>query len=279
MPTTPPVQQSVGNTFQNANYGIVDNRFYSRGPLACALIRDNNGASTNISHYVQGGSGPQLNFSPITADGQLRTDLFADVQLGGQWFMNTAPNLGWWRIGAIDEKGGIERKSSVKHDDQMILQSLFAYDTDMTGKGKTIAFSGIEAFKPVMMRLKMNLPLATPAGVNLVEDPGQPNYSLSQPVEPYDVNYQIMLVFARPRPGGYIYSVEGYPLVKQTDVGSEKRSKTDADAASPFTFTAMPDAFHTNIDPTNPTSPTVVPAFWTQWIGGGSWSAMFEQGS
>lgn len=271
-------QQAVGNTFQNAGYGIVDNRFYSRGPLAAVLIRDNNGANTNISPYVQGGSGPVLNWTPMAADGQLRTDLFADVQIAGEWYMNTAPNEGFWRIGAIDEKGGIERKSAVKHDDQMILQSLFSFDTDMTGKGKTVAFSGIEAFKPTMLRLKMNLPLAGATGISIVEDVGQPNYSLSQPVEPYDVNYQILLVFARPRPGGYIYSVEGYPLVKQTDLGAEKRSKTDADASS-FTFTALPDPFHTNIDPLNPTSSQVVPAFWTQWIGGSAWSAMYEHGS
>ncbi len=272
-------QQAVGNTFQNAGYGVVDNRFYSRGPLAAVLIRDNMGLNTNISPYVQGGSGPVLNWTPLSADGQLRTDLFADVQVDGQWYMNTAPNEGFWRIGAIDERGGIERKSAVKHDDQMILQSLFAFDTDMTGKGKTVAFHGIEAFKPAMMRLKMNLPLANlTTGVSIVEDVGQPNYSLSQPVEPYDVNYQILCVFARPRPGGYIYSVEGYPLVKQTDIGAEKRSKTDADAF-PLTFTAMPDPWHTNVDPTNPLSPIVVPAFWTQWIGGSAWSAMYESGS
>ncbi len=272
-------QQAVGNTFQNAGFGVVDNRFYSRGPLAAVLIRDNMGLNTNISPYVQGGSGPVLNWTPLSADGQLRTDLFADVQVDGQWYMNTAANEGFWRIGAIDERGGIERKSAVKHDDQMILQSLFAFDTDMTGKGKTVAFHGIEAFKPAMMRLKMNLPLANlTTGVSIVEDVGQPNYSLSQPVEPYDVNYQILCVFARPRPGGYIYSVEGYPLVKQTDIGAEKRSKTDADAF-PLTFTAMPDPWHTNVDPTNPLSPIVVPAFWTQWIGGSAWSAMYESGS
>ncbi len=125
----------------------------------------------------------------------------------------------------------------------------------------------------------MNLPLAIlNTGVSIVEVVGQPNYSLSQPVEPYDVNYQILCVFARPRPGGYIYSVEGYPLVKQTDIGAEKRSKTDADAF-PLTFTAMPDPWHTNVDPTNPLSPIVVPAFWTQWIGGSAWSAMYESGS
>jgi hypothetical protein len=278
MPTTP-VQQAVGNTFQDAGYGTVDNRFYSRGPLAAVLIRDYLGASTNISPYVQGGSGPVLNWTPLTADGQLRTDLFADVLIGGNWYINTAPNQGFWRIGAIDEKGGIDRKGAIKHDDEMILQSNFPFDTDLTGEGKTIAFSGVEAFKPAMVRLKLNLPLSNlVTGANLVEDVGQPNYVISKPVDADSVNRQILCVFARPRPGGYIYSVEGYPLVKLTDIGTEKRSKTDSDSAS-LTFTALPSPFHTDVDPTNPTSPQVVQAFYTQWIGGTGWTSMFEHGS
>jgi hypothetical protein len=272
------VQPAEGTNFYEGGYGVVDNRFYSRGPLVCVLVRDNQGASTNISPYIQGESGPQLNWSPLAADGTLRADLFADVQIDGEWFINTDPNEGFWRIGAFDEKAGPDRKGSIKHDDQMIVQSNFPFDTDLTGEGITIQFTGIESFKPAMMRLRMNLPLVDDNGNNLVEDVGQPNYVISKPVDYDSPNRQILCVFARQRPGGYIYSVEGYPLGKLTDLGNMKRSKTDPDAPS-LSFTALPDPFHTDIDATDPDSGQVAPAFYSQWIGGAGWAAMYESGS
>jgi hypothetical protein len=270
-------QPTTGNDFSDAGYGTVDNRFYDRGPLACVLIRDNRGAATSISPYIAG-TPPTLNWSPLAKDGNLRTDLFADVQVGGNWFINTVQNEGWWRIGAFEEKAGPDRKGSIKHDDQMILQSNFPFDTDLTGEGKTIAFTGIESLKPMMTRLKMNLPLADSAGHSLVEDVGDPGYVISKPVDAESVDRQILCVFARKRPGGFIYHIEGYPLVKLTDIGAQKRSKIDPDATA-LTFTALPDPFHTDISPTDSTHMTVVPAFYSEWIGGGAWNTLFEHGS
>ena len=106
-------QPNTGNTFQSGNYGLVDNRFYQRGPLASVLIRDNLGSVTNISPYT---SGPTLNFTPFAKDGNLRTDLFADQLVSGNWFLNTSPNMGFWRIGAFDERGGPDRKGSTDED-------------------------------------------------------------------------------------------------------------------------------------------------------------------
>lgn len=270
-------QPSTGTTFSDGGFGAIDNRFYSRGPLACVLVRDNRGAATNISPFV-GGSPPVLNWSPFAADGQLRKDLFADVQRNGEWFVNTEPNEGWWRIGAFDERNGPDRKGSIKHDDQMVLQSNFPFDTDLTGEGITIQFTGIEALKPMMVRLRMNLPLSDDDGNSLVEDIGEPGYVVSKPVDADAIDRQILCVFARKRPGGFIYTVEGYPLVKLTDIGSSKRSKTDPDASA-LTFTALPDPFHTDISAADPDSGLVAPAFYSQWIGGDAWGAMFEHGS
>jgi hypothetical protein len=269
-------QPTTGNTFQSGNYGLVDNRFYQRGPLACILIRDNLGPTTNISPYT---TGPTLNFTPFAKDGNLRTDLFADKLVSGNWFLNTAPNMGFWRIGAFDEKGGPDRKGAIKHDDQMILQSNFPFDTDLTGQGQTIMFTPIESLKPVIVRLRMNLPLVDPTNTySIVEDVGQPNMVLSVPVTYTSPDRQILAVFARQQETGYVYTVEAYPLVKLTDIGAQKRDKTAPDSG-PLTFTALLDPFFTDIDRTNPNSGNVVPAFTGQWIGGPGWSTMFESGS
>lgn len=270
---------STGNTFQNAGFGQVDNRFYDRGPLAAVLFRDYQGSSTNISPFIAGSPSPVVNWSPFALDGQLRTDLFADVLIDGEWYKNTDANEGWWRAGAFDEKGGPDRKPAIKHDDQMILQSNFPFDTDMTGEGITIQFNAIEKYRPALQRLRMNLPLMDPTGTySIVEDVGQPNYVLSKPVDYDSPNRQILCVFARQRGDSYVYSVEGYPLVKLTDIGAEKRSKTDPDAG-PLTFTALPDPFFTDIDPTDPDSGQLVNAFYSTWVGGGAWASMYEHGS
>jgi hypothetical protein len=44
-------------------------------------------------------------------------------------------NQGWWLGGAMDDRGGPDRKPNIRHDDAMILQSTFPFDTDLTGEG------------------------------------------------------------------------------------------------------------------------------------------------
>lgn len=278
-PETLVAQPATGaSSWDAGQFGIVDNRFYQRGPLVCVAVRDNQGAKTNISPWVAG-TPPTLNFTPFAADGNLRNDLFADKQISGNWFFNTTPNLGFFRIGAFGEKVGPDRKGSIKHDDQMILQSNFPFTTDLTAEGISIAFTGIEALKPVMIRLRMNMPLVDASGNNLVEDIGEPGYVLSKPVTAEVIDRQILCIFARKTSVGFIYSVEGYPLVRLTDIGASKRDKVDPDAA-PLTFTALPDPFHTNLDPNVlPSVQSVVPQFYSQWVGGPGWASMYESGS
>ncbi|GKT32072.1 hypothetical protein ADUPG1_002195, partial [Aduncisulcus paluster] len=49
------------------------NRFAIRGPLVAVLARDYRGAATDISPSV---------FNPLTPDGKLRRDLFAQRKIG-----------------------------------------------------------------------------------------------------------------------------------------------------------------------------------------------------
>lgn len=262
---------ATGTTFKEGGFGVVDNRFYSRGPLAAILIRDNRGAATDISPYAAG-SPPTVNWSPLAQDGNLRDDLFAMVRVDGEWVTNSETNEGWWLIGALDEGNGPDRQPNISQDNAMILQSNFPFDTDLTGEGIDIQFTGVEVFKPLMQRLRMNIPLSDTDGVAIVEDPGA-DMVLSKPVDADTVDRQLLLVFSKKRPGGYIYSVEGYPLVKLTDIGNYKRSKTDPDAAS-LTYTVLPDPYHVDIDPTDPDSGEVVPVLYSQWMGGSGWTSL-----
>lgn len=270
-------QPLTGKTWTEGQFGAVDNRFYDRGPLVCVAFRDNRGAATNISPYTAGAP-PVLNWTPFAQDNQLRDDLFADKLINGEWFINTDPNEGWWRSGAFDEKSGPDRKGSVKHDEQMILQSNAPYDVDLTGEGKTIQFTPIEVRKPAVMRLRFNLPLTDIDGNSIVEDPGQPGFVLSKPVDADTVDRQILCIFGRKQPEGHVFVVEAYPLCKMTDLGTQKRSKTDPDAPS-VTFTVLPDAYHTDIDPTDPSGMTLVESLYSEFVGGSAWAARYEHGS
>src|SRR6516165_7603348 len=225
---------ATGIDFKAGHFLDVDNRFSSRGQLAAVLVRDNRGSATNISPYAAG-TPPTANWAPFAQDGNLRKDLFAYELNNGKWEFNHAANRGFWLVGAFEERSGPDRKGSIRHDDVMILQSNFPYDTDLTAEGITVAFTGIEVFKPFMMRLRLNLPLNDNNGNIIVEQPGS-EVILSKPTEADTVDRQLVLLFARKRPGGYVYSAEVYPLARLTDIGARKRSKTDQDVAL-LTFT------------------------------------------
>lgn len=264
---------ATGTTFDLGGFTQVDNRFFTRGGLAAVLIRDNRGAATSIAPYAAG-SPPTRNWSPFALDGSLRSDLFAASLVNGVWVTNTAPNQGFWLIGALDEKGGPDRKPSIKHDDAMILQSNFPFDTDITGEGITIAFTPVEPLKPLIRRLRFNLPLQDGQGNSVVEDPGQANYVLSKPTSSISIDRQIILVFARRKAAGqFVYTAEGYPLCKLSDIGNQKRDKTAPDAG-PLTYTVLPDPFHVDLDPSNPLDGQLVPALYSEWVSGPAWTAM-----
>lgn len=265
---------ATGTSWKAGGFAEVDSRFYSRGPLAAVLIRDNRGADTDISPYKAGTPNPVQNWSPFAQDGQLRDDLFAQIRVDGEWVVNETANEGWWLIGALDDKGGPERKGAIKHDDAMILQSNWPFDTDLTGEGLTISFTGVEVFKPALKRLRMNLPLSDTDGVAIVEDIGEDGFVLSKPVDAESIDRQLLLVFARRKAAGkMLYSVEGYPLARLTDIGNFKRSKTDADAAS-LTYTMLPDPYHVDIDPSDPVSGDLVQVLYSEWMGGDAWADM-----
>jgi hypothetical protein len=276
---TAPTQPTTGVPWKQSGLTEFDNRLYDRGPLAAVLIRDNRGSATNISPWAPGTgtppAAPVYNWSPFAADGTIRNDLFAQVLVNGKWEANpTTPNEGWFLIGAIDEKGGADRKASVKHDDAMILQSNFPFDTDITGEGLTVQFTAVQVLNPLLRRLRMNLPLSDPTGVSLVELPGTADFSLSKPTDADSIDRQILLMFGRRKAAGtYIYTAEGYPLAKLTDIGAVKRDKVNADAPS-LTFTCLPDPYHVGKDAGDPTATDLVPAYYTTWTAGDAWSAL-----
>jgi hypothetical protein len=262
-------QPTTGTNFQGGGFDSTDNRYFTRGGLAAALIRQNRGLATSIAPFAPG-TPPTWNWSPFAADGNLRADLFQMVLSNGIWTINPSVNQGFWLIGAFDDKAGPERRPNVKHDDAMVLQSIFPFDSDLTASGMTIQFNGVQMLSPLLRRLRMNLPLTDNDGNNIVEAPGAP-YVISRPTTDADTNYQLILVFARQRQGGYIYTAEGYSLVRLDDIGNYKRDKTASDSPN-LGFTVLPDPFHVDIDPTNPASMVLVPALYSEWIAGPGWT-------
>jgi hypothetical protein len=267
---------ATGGTWKQVGLDVVDNRFYDRGGKAAVLIRDNRGVATDVSPYHPGTPNAPY-FSPFAQDGQLRKDLFAMQLVDGIWQVNPDPNQGWWLVGAMDERGGPDRKPNIRHDDAMILQSTFPFDTDLTAEGLTLQFTPVEVNKPLIRRLRMNLPLTDESGNSLVEGFGGSPYNISKPVDGDDPDRQIMLIFQRTKGGKSIWRVEIYPLVKNTDLGNAKRDKTAPDAG-PLTYTVLPDPFHIDLDPTishsDALNGTLIPALYSEWVGGDGWNAI-----
>jgi hypothetical protein len=264
---------AVGTSWRSGGYADVDNRFYARGGLAAVLIRDNRGSDTNISPYRSGTTVPVLNWSPFATDGTPRADLFAQIRVNGEWVINPSANEGFWLIGAMTEDGGPERAPNINEDNAMILQSNFPFDTDLTEEGLVVNFTGVETLKPLMKRLRMNLPLADEDGDPIVEDPGSENFSLGKPIDVESSERQIILMFARRKGGRYIYTAEGYSLCKLTNIGNFRRSKTDPDAGE-LGFTVLPDPYFVGKNPSDPTDNELVPILYNEWITGEAWDAM-----
>lgn len=262
----------TGTTWKAGGFTDVDSRFLSRGPAAALLIRDNRGSATDISPWAAG-TPPTVNWSPFAQDGQLRDDLFATVLVDGDWITNPETNEGFWLIGAFEEGGGPERAPNISQDDFMILQSNFPFDSDLTGEGIVINFTGVETLKPLLKRLRMNVRLSDDNGYPLVEDPGTDGFELSKPVDAESYPRQIIVVYRRNITGGPIYVAEGYPYCKLTDIGNYRRSKTDADSAQ-LSFTVLPDPYHVSKDPSDPFSGELVPALYSEWHSGAGWTGI-----
>lgn len=261
---------ATGTTWRAGGFADVDNRFYARGGLAAVLIRDNRGEDTDISPWH---AGPVRFWSPFADDGTPRADLFANVRVDGIWYPNPDPNEGFWMIGAMTEDGGPARTPSIKNDDAMILQSNFPFDTDIVEEKIDIKFTGVETVKPLMKRLRMNVPLSDVDGDPIVEDPGTENFSIGKPIDTEGVDRQIILMFARRKVGKYIFSAEGYSLCKLTDIGEFRRSKTDPDAGE-LSFTVLPDPFFVSKDPGDPSGTEMIPILYNEWVTGEAWDDM-----
>jgi hypothetical protein len=219
------------------------------------------------------GAGVQRNWSPFAADGTVRSDLFAMIRSSGEWITNPTSNEGFWLIGAVTEDGGIERAPNISQDNAMILQSNYPFDSDLTEEGLTINFTGVETLKPLMKRLRLNLPLSDSNGNAIVEDPGKKDFVMSKPTDTDSPERQIVLLFARRKGGRFFYTAEGYSLCKLTDIGSYSRSKTDPDAAQ-LGFTVLPDPYLVDIDPGNPNSNDLVPVLYSEWHAGTGWTTI-----
>src|ERR1044072_2059058 len=263
---------TTGTSFRAGGFTDVDSRFNARGGMAAVLIRNNRGAATNISPWPPG-SPPTRNWSPFAADGKPRDDLFAVIRVNGEWITNPDPNEGFWLVGALTEDGGPERAPNISEDNQMILQSNFPFDTDLTEEGIVINFTGVETLKPMMKRLRMNVPLSDESGNPIVEDPGTENFAIGKPIDVESQEWQIILIFARRKGGKYLYTAEGYSLCKLTNIGNFRRSKTDPDAGE-LGYTVLPDPYFVSKDPADPTSNDLIPILAAEWTSGEGWTAI-----
>jgi hypothetical protein len=226
------------------------------------LARDYRGAATDISPHV---------FNPLTPDGKLRPDLFAQRKIGGQWRNNSEPNQGWLFLGANTKTGGPEREPNIDVSPLEILQSNYPIENDITKIGKTVKFTPIESLKPAVKRLRNNLPFQDDDGNLLVEDAGQKDYFVGTPLEADFVPRQLLLIRARSRAGGKLYTVEPIPLCKLTKIGAAKMDKEDPDAAE-LEFSLEPDPFFMIPDPRNPS--ILIPGLDGEWVGGKGWTTI-----
>ncbi|ANN98202.1 hypothetical protein [Mycobacteroides abscessus] len=255
-------QPETGADWSAGGFNDTDNRFAIRGPLVGVLVRDYRGAATDISPHV---------FNPLAKDGKLRADLFAQRKVGGNWINSTEGNEGWLFIGANTKKGGPEREPKVDVSPLEILQSYYPIEKDITKIEKTVKFTPIETLKPVIKRLRNNLPLQDEDGNLLVEDAGQEDYFVGTPLEADFVPRQLLLVRARQRAGGKLFTIEPIPLCKLTSIGAAKMDMEDADAAE-LEFSLEPDPFFLIPDPRNPS--VLIPGLDGEWVGGKGWTTI-----
>ncbi|MFD6197188.1 hypothetical protein ACFWE3_10840 [Mycobacteriaceae bacterium NPDC060252] len=255
-------QPDTGADWSAGGYSDTDNRFAIRGPLVGVAVRDYRGAATDISPHV---------FNPLAKDGKLRADLFAQRKIGGNWITNTEANEGWLFIGANTKKGGPEREPKVDVSPLEILQSYYPIEKDITKIEKTVKFTPIETLKPLIKRLRNNLPLQDEDGNLLVEDAGQTDYFVGTPLEADFVPRQLLLIRARQRAGGKLFTIEPIPLCKLTSIGAAKMDMEDADA-SELEFSLEPDPFFMIPDPRNPS--VLIPGLDGEWVGGKGWTTI-----
>jgi hypothetical protein len=259
--TTP----AIGTTFDGAGFNDVDSRFLERGKLRQVLMRDARGKATDISPHNDDGT---VKWTPFAVDGTWRGDLCAFRRIDGKWAVNPDDTQGFHIAGAFKEGDGPSTKPNIREDDFMILQSNFPFDSDIVEEGEPFSFTAVETAKPLIRRLRNNLPLNAPDGTVLVELPGLANAGWSRPLDADNVERQCLLVSEFKKGGLPIYTVDGYSLAKVTGIGASKKDKRDSEAAE-LTYMPLPDGYFMAM-----VDGVYRPILRHTWVGGAGWAAL-----
>jgi hypothetical protein len=263
-------QPATGGTYTAAGFINTDNRFLERGKLRAVLIRDARGAVTDISPLTSTGA---FNFSPFAVDGTWRQDLMAFIRTNGVWGFNPSANLGWHIAGAFKEGDGPGTKPNVKNDDFMIVQSNFPFDSDLVEEGEQFEFTAVETAKPLIRRLRNNLPLNAANGAALVETPGiggNVGAGWARLLSANNVDRQVLMVSEFRKQGLPFYTVDGYACCRLAGIGPSKKDKKDSEAAA-LTFEPLPDGFFSATQ-----DGVYQPILKYTWVGGTGWSALYS---
>lgn len=258
-------QPATGTTYDGAGFSDLDSRFLERGKLVQALVRDARGAATDISPHNPDGS---LRWSPFAEDNTWRDDLLITRRVNGAWVNAATPNQKFHITGAFKEGDGPGSKPSIRKDDFMIVQSNFPFDSDLVEEGEPFSFTPVETGKPLIRRLRNNLPLTSQSGDNLVEDPGTLNAGWSRPLDGENIGRQVLLVRELRKDGLPIYVVDGYALAKLDDIGNSKKDKRDSEA-SELTYNPLPDGYFMAM-----VDGVYRPILRHTWVGGAGWTAL-----
>lgn len=234
-------QPSTGTTPAAGGYTTVDNRFQGghRTGLIAVLFRDARGAATNISPHSDAAG--TYNWSPFAQDDSLREDLFAELRVGGFWLPNEETNEGWYLAGAFGEGNGPSTKPSIDTDDQMIEQSNWPFESQITKQDEPFTFQALQNLQPAIQRLAKNLPLVDSAGDTLVELPGQADAGWSQPLESDEPLRQFLLYGIRKRGGKYVYEVDAYDACRLSNKGERTYGKKGT--AAELTYRPVPSGY------------------------------------
>lgn len=259
------VRPATGTTWKAGGFNDIDPRFLERGGLIAALIRDARGAATDISPHNSDGT---IKWSPFAIDGKPRADLFAFKKVSGAWKVNSDSNEGFHLVGAFKEGNGPKKSAKVDVDDFKVEQDNWPFDSDIVSEDEPFSFIGVETAKPLLRRLRNNLPLSKSDGSLLVEEPGGVDAGWGRPLGVDPVDRQVLLMRARPKAGKFIYSCVGYALAKLTNIGDSTMGKKDADAAE-LTYKPLPDGIFMAYQ-----DGEYVPIIRYEWVGGDFWASL-----
>lgn len=234
-------QPATGTTASAGGYLDVDNRFQGshRTGLIAVFFRDARGADTNISPHSDANG--TINWSPFALDGKLRNDLRAFVRVNGTWVPNPDANEGWIQAGAFGEGNGPSSKPSIDTDDQMIEQSNWPFESDITKQDEPFTFQALQNLWPGIMRLRNNLPLSDANGNLLCETPGAANAGWSQVLDAEKIGRQFLLYGIRKREGKFLYEVDAYDFATLNNVGERKMGKKGT--AAELTYKPEPSGY------------------------------------